>query len=310
MPRASRLSFLALAVTLLHGGLPASARAAKVPAPPKVTAASVYVVDAETGQPLYEKSADTSFRILSLTKLITAFVVVQQAGAALSDRVTILPTYLVPGSSAGLRKGDIWTMRDLLYGMLLVSGNDAALALADHVGNALLAKEKRKGSGIARFVKEMGPAAKALGAQHSRFADPYGISAANVSTARDLGTIGRNVFRDKRLLLYWRCAVRTLEIGGPNARSIRLKSTIEMLGEENIVAAKTGSYFSKNIYHLMVGWRAPNGHSVVAVLLGATSHDARYNDMRTILAALPRDYPELAAAAGSVSPLPANAGCD
>jgi serine-type D-Ala-D-Ala carboxypeptidase (penicillin-binding protein 5/6) len=268
-------------------------------APPKVTASAVFVLDADTGQPLYRKNEDKAFRILSITKLITAYVLVQRLGGQLSDTETITQADLVPGSTAGLRKGDVWSLENLLYGMLLVSGNDAALAVADHVGRAILAQEKKRGSSIKRFVQEMRSAAAGLGAKHTQFADPYGLSPSNVATARDVGLMGRTIFRDARLLPFWRCARRTLSIGGPEARTVTLDSTIEMLGEEDIIGAKTGSHVSKNIYHLVVGWRAPSGQTIIAVVLGSADHPSRYNDMRAILAALPRDFPELAEPAAS-----------
>jgi len=266
-------------------------------APPEVTASSVFVLNADTGQPLYRKNENKTFRILSITKLITAYVLVQRLGGQLSDTVTITQSHLVPGSTAGLRKGDVWTLNDLLYGTLLVSGNDASLAIADHVGRTILAQEKKGGSSIKRFVTEMRPAAMALGAKQAQFADPYGLSAANTASARDVAVMGQTIFRDARLLPFWRCAQRMLSIGGPNARTVTLNSSIEMLGEDRILGAKTGSHVSKNIYNLVVGWRAPNGQTIVAVVLGSADHPSRYNDMRAILAALPQDFPELAAPA-------------
>jgi serine-type D-Ala-D-Ala carboxypeptidase (penicillin-binding protein 5/6) len=263
-------------------------------APPPVTASSVYVVNADTGQPLNRKNDDKIFRILSITKLVTAYVLVQRMGGQLSDTVTITQGDLTSGSTAGLRKGDVWTLQDLLYGMLLVSGNDAAIAIANYVGRATLAEEKKKGSPIKRFVQEMQSTAAALGASHTRFADPYGLSPSNLSTARDVALIGSTVFRDPRLLAFWQCARRTLAIGGPNARSVPLVSTVEMIGQDDIVGAKTGSYVGKNIYHLVVGWRAPNEQTIVAVVLGSASDPSRYDDLKAILAALPRDFPDLA----------------
>ena len=73
---------------------------------------------------------------------MTAYVLVQRLGGQLSDTVTITQAHLVPGSTAGLRKDDVWTLENLLYGMLLVSGNDAALAVADHVGRTIHAELK------------------------------------------------------------------------------------------------------------------------------------------------------------------------
>jgi serine-type D-Ala-D-Ala carboxypeptidase (penicillin-binding protein 5/6) len=278
-------------------------------APPQVTASSVFVINADTGQILYRKNEDKPFRILSITKLITAYVLVQRMGGQLTDTVTITQAHLTSGSTAGLRKGDVWSLENLLYGMLLVSGNDAALAIADHVGRAILAEEKKRGSSFKRFVQEMRSAATALGATHTQFADPCGLSPSNVSTARDVGLIGSTVFRDARLLPFWRCAQRTLSIGGPNARTIPLVSTIEMIGEDGILGAKTGSHVSKNIYHLVVGWRAPNGQTIVAVALGSADHPSRYNDMRAILAALPRDFPELAEPATGAAPASGAKSC-
>lgn len=301
MPRLSvRLRFLAALAALiaLFAGGHASAQQAKAP-PPKVTATSVFVVNADTGQVLYQRNPDKAYRILSITKLVTAYVLMQRLGGELSDEVTATQAYLVPGSTAGLRKGDIWTLRNLLYGMLLVSGNDAALAIADYTGSKMLATEKTRGSGIKRFVEEMNAVALALGAKYTKFADADGLSPGNVSTARDVAAIGSTVFRDQRLLPFWRCAHRTVSVDGPEARTVTIESTIEMLGEDNILGAKTGSYVGKNLYHLVAGWRAPNGATIVAVVLGAADHPSRYTDMRTILAALPQDFPALAVPAAS-----------
>ncbi len=178
--------------------------------------------------------------------------------------------------------------------MLLVSGNDASLAIADRVGRAILADEKKRGSAKTRFVQEMRNAADELGAKTARFADPHGLSPANVATARDVGMLAATVFRDPRLLPVYECKRRLLDIGGPAARTITLDSTIEILGENNILAAKTGSHVSNNIYNLVVAWRAPNGQTIVAVVLGSADHSARYRDMRALLAALPQDFPDLA----------------
>ena len=278
-------------------------------APPQVTASSVFVLNADTGQPLYRKNEDKSFRILSITKLITAYVLVQRLGGQISDHVTITQGDLAGGSTAGLRKGDVWSLEDLLYGMLLVSGNDASLAIADHVGRPILVHENKRGSAIKRFVQEMRSDAASLGATHTQFADPYGLSPANVSTARDVGLIGSTVFRDARLLPFWQCARRTLSIGGPNARTVTLTSTIEMVGEDDVVGAKTGSHVSKNIYHLVVGWRAPNRQTIVAVVLGSADDPSRYNDMRAILAALPHDFPELAEPATGIAQVSGAKSC-
>jgi serine-type D-Ala-D-Ala carboxypeptidase (penicillin-binding protein 5/6) len=289
----------AIAALALTGG---QALGQEPMAPPEVTASSVFVLNADTGQLLYAKDEDKPFRILSLTKLITAYVLIDRMGDRLSDTVTIDWPHLVRGSSAGLKRGDVWTLKDLLYGMVLVSGNDASVAIADHVGRTLLAQEKKRGDSMKRFVQEMQSAAADLGAKQAKFADPYGLSPANVATARDMGLIAASVFTDPRLLPAWQCTERTVHVEGPHARTVTLKTTIEILGEDGVIGAKTGSHVSKNIYNLVTAWRAPNGETIVGVVLGSASHPARYDDMHAIMAALPHDFPELARpATGAVS---------
>ena len=267
-------------------------------APPPVTAKSVYVLNADTGEVLYRKGDGKPVRLHSLTKLITAYVLVQRMDDRLSETVTIGPKHLTSGASAGLRKGHVWSLEQLLSGLLLVSGNDAALAIADGTGRALLAAEGKKGDAVTRFVQEMGPAAASLGAKNAKFADPHGLSPANTATAQDVAAIGAAVFRDEKLLPFWRCARRNFEVRGPGARTVTLNSTVDILSEERILGAKTGSHFGQGIYNLVVGWRAPNGQTVVVVLLGSADNAARYRDMRAILAALPGDFPELAVPTG------------
>jgi D-alanyl-D-alanine carboxypeptidase (penicillin-binding protein 5/6) len=206
-----------------------------------------------------------------------------------------------------LRKGDVWTLNDLLTGMLLVSGNDAALAIADHTGRAILAEEGQRGDASKRFVEEMNATAAALGAKAAHFADPSGLSPANVATAEDVARMGAAIFGDERLQAVWRCARRSLSIGGPAARTITLDSTIEMLGEDRIVGAKTGSHVGNGIFNLAAAWLAPNGNTIIAVVLKSTSNAARYDDLRAILAALPRDFPELAVPASGGAKMAA--GC-
>ena len=281
----------------------------QIMAPPEVTATSVFVLNADTGRPLYAKNENQVFWILSLTKLITADVLVDRMGDRLSETVTIDWPHLVRGSTAGLKRRDVWTLQDLLYGMVLVSGNDASVAIADHVGRAILAEENKRGDPMKRFVQEMGSAAAALGAEHAQFADPYGLSPANVGTARDVGLIAANIFTDPRLLPAWACTERTVDIGGPKARTVTLKTTLEILGEDTVIGAKTGSHVGKNIYNLVTAWRAPNGQTIVGVVLGSASHPARYDDMHAIMAALPHDFPALAEPVTGATPRDGDAGC-
>ncbi len=141
---------------------------------PTVSACSC-VVMYENGQTVYEKNADTRSLIASTTKLMTALVCLENA--RLDDTVTIQPAYCqAEGSSMYLRAGESYTVRELLLGLLLASGNDAALALAEHVAGSEQA-----------FVRLMNQKAQSLGLSQTHFANPHGLDAPeNYSTARDL----------------------------------------------------------------------------------------------------------------------------
>ncbi|MFD0986541.1 D-alanyl-D-alanine carboxypeptidase family protein [Methyloligella solikamskensis] len=289
-PRLKAIAGLTMLIGLLMACAPAAFAASP---PPGVQAKAVYAMNADTGQVYYEKNPNERYRMLSITKLLTASVLMDLLQGDLSDQLTIEQGDLAPGSSADLKPGDVWSIEDLLYGMLLVSGNDASNAIARYGGSIMLAMEGQGGNGTQRFLTAMRSKAQNVGATHTEVSDPHGMSRYNVSTARDLALLGADAFRDPRLLPYWQCAHRTVQIGGPNPRSKQLKDIIEIVGEPGIVGAKTGSYFSKGLYNLIVGWRAPNGQTIVIVVLGAPTHPARYDDVRLMIDRLPSDYPEL-----------------
>jgi D-alanyl-D-alanine carboxypeptidase (penicillin-binding protein 5/6) len=205
--------------------------------PPKVTASSVHVRNA-TGAVQYVKGDDKPKRLHSLTKLMTAYVLINEMADRLTETVTIAPMHLASGASAGLRKGDVWTLADLLTGMLLVSGNDAANAIADATGRAILAKEGKKSDPKKRFVEAMNATAVSLGAKGARFADPSGLSLENVASSADMAAIGAAAFGDKRLRPFWACAQRSLAINGPAQRAVTLRARSRSSGRSESSAPR------------------------------------------------------------------------
>ncbi len=150
------------------------------PAPPGLTAASAVLMDVASGRVLYAKDAHTPRPPASLTKVMTALLALEAGG--LDDVVEISERAAsVGGSSIWLESGEAQTMRDLLYGLMLRSGNDCAEAIAEHLaGNA------------ADFVLLMNRRAESLGAYDTHFRNPHGLPAAgHVSTAADLALIAR-----------------------------------------------------------------------------------------------------------------------
>ena len=154
-----------------------SAQAAAASAP---SAKSAILIDRTTGRVLYEKNADEKSLIASTTKIMTGLLVCEDGN--LDERVAVPPEAAgVEGSSMYLKAGERLTVRELLYGMMLVSGNDAAVALAVHAGGT-----------EARFVARMNEKAASLGLRRTHFANPSGLDdEGNYSTARELAELAR-----------------------------------------------------------------------------------------------------------------------
>ena len=174
------------AAAFLLGSVPA-ARAASVCPPPQVSAACAALIDGRTGQTLYEKDADRRALIASTTKIMTGLLVCE---AGEPDRRVTVPSLAVglEGSSMYLKQGETLTRRDLLYGMMLHSGNDAALTLAISVSGSEQA-----------FVRQMNLRARALGLRQTHFANPHGLdSGENYSSARDLAMLAQAALQNQQ----------------------------------------------------------------------------------------------------------------
>lgn len=161
----------ALTLLMLAALLPCRAEAAV-----QLSATAALLMDADSGAVLYELNGDTELRIASTTKIMTALVALERA--QLSDTITITPVHMAEGSSMYLTPGETVTVEELLYGLLLCSGNDAALALADCCG------------GLEDFVQAMNDKAASLGMAHTSFANPNGLDQeGHYSTARDMAVL-------------------------------------------------------------------------------------------------------------------------
>ena len=147
--------------------------------PPAISAASAILVDAESGRVLYEKDAHTQRLIASTTKLLTALVAAESV-TDLQKTITVQrEDTLTEGSSMYLKVGEEVTLEALLYGLLLQSGNDAALALA-----------RVCAGDVGTFVAQMNQKAQQLGMADSHFSNPNGLDAQNhYSTAADMAKL-------------------------------------------------------------------------------------------------------------------------
>ena len=143
-----------------------------------ISAQKAIVMDAETGRVIYEKRADERSLIASTTKIMTALIVCEQCNVL--DRMMIPKEAVgIEGSSMYLEEGEILTIQELLYGLMLSSGNDAAVALAIYCGGT-----------VEGFVQLMNDKARMLELEGTHFMNPHGLDAPDhYSTARDLAIL-------------------------------------------------------------------------------------------------------------------------
>lgn len=143
-----------------------------------ITAEKAIVMDGTTGQVLYEKDADERSLIASTTKIMTALVVCEQCNVL--DRVRIPKEAVgIEGSSMYLQEGEVLTVQELLYGLMLSSGNDAATALAIYCGGT-----------VEGFAEMMNDKARVLDLKGTHFVNPHGLDAPeHYATARDLAVL-------------------------------------------------------------------------------------------------------------------------
>ncbi|HZO72098.1 MAG TPA: D-alanyl-D-alanine carboxypeptidase family protein [Ktedonobacteraceae bacterium] len=155
------------------------------PAPP-VFATAAYLIDADTGATLYAHNPFAHLPMLSTTKLMTALLAVEHGN--LDQQITItdaisrdLNNLSADSSLMGIKKGETYSLRDLLYGLMLASGNDAAIAIADAIGGNLQT-----------FVTQMNQRAQQLGLYDTHYVNPHGLLDPNhYSCAHDLAILGR-----------------------------------------------------------------------------------------------------------------------
>ena len=162
------------------------------------SAGAAVLMDADTGEVLYEHRADERRLIASTTKIMTALVALDCA--RLQDTVEVTAGHMVEGSSMYLQPGETVTVEELLYGLLLCSGNDAALCLADHCG------------GLDAFVERMNEKARALGMVNTSFENPNGLDGENhYSTARDMAILAAYAVNDPTFVRF--CSTTSVTVG-------------------------------------------------------------------------------------------------
>jgi serine-type D-Ala-D-Ala carboxypeptidase (penicillin-binding protein 5/6) len=256
-----RLGRRLLAVLLTTLLLPAGAAAA----PPQLEARAWALIDARTGDLLASHASGRRLPIASATKMMTAYVALQELPLGRVIRAAPYPA-IFGESLLELRPGQRVSVRDLLYGLILRSGNDAAADLAP----AASGSERR-------FVRQMNVRAAALGLADTHYANPIGLDqAGNHSSALDLTTLGRR-------LLEIPAFARIADARSAELSSLRPPRRIETLNdllyrEPWATGIKTGHTFGAD--YVLVGSGERRGAELISAVIGAPTETAR--DLETI----------------------------
>ena len=234
---------------------------------PDVRAEAAIIYNPTTGEVLWEDHAQDQRSMASITKVMTALVFLE-SGAPMSTPVTVQRSDVSRASTTYLRTGFKLTADDLLNLLLVGSDNAAARALA-----------RISPYGSEGFITKMNDKATELGLVNTRYADPSGLLAENVSSAYDLARLIAHASADERVGGIMRKQTYTTQAG---RQTITARSTNQFVrsGDIDVVGGKTG-FISRSGYCLATLLRLPQtGQQVAVVVLGAKSNASRFWETR------------------------------
>ena len=215
-----------------------------------LSAQKAILMDAQTGRILYEKDSDQRSLIASTTKIMTALIICEQCNVL--DRMRIPKEAVgIEGSSMYLQEGEVLTLQELLYGLMLHSGNDAAVALAIYCGGT-----------VEGFAELMNDKARQLGMTGTHFENPNGLDTpGHYSTARDLAVLA--AYAMKNPIFAKTVSTRTVTVGQRYLRNHN-KLLWQVEGAEGV---KTG--YTRAAGRILVSSAVRSGRRLVAVTIDA-----------------------------------------
>lgn len=270
-------------------GQSVEARGLSVSSAPSIDATYAMVVDAD-GTVYFERDADTEAKIASITKVMTAIVALDEAQEGTT--VTVSATAASVGeSSAELLEGDVLSLPDAIKALLVMSGNDAAEAIAETVGAQLLQAQGQDASDpavcVEALVAAMNDKAAEIGMDHSLFCNPHGLDDGEYtgdhhSTARDVATMVSYAMRNQTFRDSVDTPTDTITVQRDGAEvTLELESTDLMLGEyEGACGVKTG--FTDAAGNCFAGAVNRGAGDVYAIVLNSTDEVQRFTDTEAL----------------------------
>lgn len=231
---------------------------------PKISAGAAIVMDAVSGRVLYEKNAYSRRSIASTTKIMTAIVALENGND--EDEVIVSKrAAAIGGSTVNLKAGKAYKFKDLLYAMMLRSGNDAAIAVAEHVGGS-----------VELFAEMMNRKAAEIGATNTNFVTPHGLDdPQHYSTPYDLALITQYALKNEKF-----CKI----VGTKNStfQGNNINNTNEMLSlYPGVDGVKTG--YTGQAGRCLVTTATKDGWRIISVVLNCPSRTVRAQNSKTLL---------------------------
>jgi len=251
---------------------------AQAPQPPEIAARSYLLLDASANQVLAARDPDTPVEPASLTKLMTAYLVFDALRTRKIDLKQPLPVseraWKMPGSRMFIDPKMKVPVEDLIKGMIVQSGNDATMALAEGVGGT-----------AERFVELMNQQAKALGLKDTAYRNPEGLTApGHITTARDLGILSTRLIQDFPDYVGYYATKKYRYEGTPTANDTN--RNLLLFRDPTVDGLKTGHTEAAGYCLIATARRDfPNlqGRRLIAIVIGAASENARANEAQKLL---------------------------
>ncbi|MDP4160233.1 MAG: D-alanyl-D-alanine carboxypeptidase family protein [Bacillota bacterium] len=236
---------------------------------PQVRGEGAYLIDVKTGQTLFTKNPDKLLAPASTTKIMTGLLAIERGN--LNDTITASSTMLnnkvVYGTQIYLRPGEKMLLKDYLYAMLLNSANDAAVAIAEHIGTDL-----------PDFVGMMNQRAAEIGATKTHFLNPSGLTEnGHVTTAHDLALIARVAYQNPLFAQYVRTKSHTISRSSTNVPTLMVNENKLLWRDSDVDGIKTG--YTAAAENCLVASVTKDGRQFIGVILKSPGREI-YTDMQ------------------------------
>lgn len=255
------------------------AAVAQVPVPPEIAARSYLLLDVTANQILAQKDIDSPVEPASLTKLMSAYLVFDALNAGKITLQQTLPVsvraWKMPGSRMFIDPKMQVPVEDLIKGLIVNSGNDATIALAEGVGGT-----------VERFVELMNEQARAMGLKNTTYKNPEGLTApGHTTTARDLSILATRLMRDFPQYMHFYAIKKYRFPGTPSTNDTN--RNLLLFRDPTVDGLKTGHTDAAGYCMVVTAKRDfPNldgGRRLLSIVLGAASENARANESQKLL---------------------------